>query len=149
MLIKSFLYLRFVLIPASRLGTREARNFRKLVTSKQSVTLMRGDIKLLDSVRDILTFFACFYSPRFNTINATAVSIGMGQVLSVNCIFYFAQQTAQRILLPLKRELNLYLLSSSTLLVSQIYSDCDFVNGGFTEARVVIFQYLTSDRTNR
>jgi hypothetical protein len=39
-------------IPASRWGTREARNFRKLMTAKLSVALMRGNIKLLDTFRE-------------------------------------------------------------------------------------------------
>ena len=36
-------------IPASRLGIREARNFRKLSMAKLSITLMRENIKQLDS----------------------------------------------------------------------------------------------------
>jgi hypothetical protein len=39
-------------IPASRWGIREARNFRKLMTAKLSIVLMRGNIKLLDTFRE-------------------------------------------------------------------------------------------------
>ena len=42
------------IIQASRGGTREARSFRKLMTAKLSVVLMRGNIKLLDIVRQEL-----------------------------------------------------------------------------------------------
>jgi hypothetical protein len=34
-------------MPASRWGTREERNFRKLMMSKLSITLMRGNLKVL------------------------------------------------------------------------------------------------------
>jgi hypothetical protein len=39
-------------IPASRRGTRETRNFRKLMMAKLSITLMRRNLRLIEHFRD-------------------------------------------------------------------------------------------------
>ena len=39
-------------IPASRCGTRETRGFKKLMMAKLSITLMRGNLRLLSHVKD-------------------------------------------------------------------------------------------------
>ena len=39
-------------IPASRRGTRETRDFKKLMMAKLSITLMRGNLRLLSHFKD-------------------------------------------------------------------------------------------------